>query len=332
MGGSNVAAYGWVLGRFNPDGSGDQDFGFFQLDSDLVGTKPSSILSVAVQEDGKIVAAGQGVDTGNHNYFALFRVDSNGHGDASFGQHPPLAKTYPNSGWLATDFGGGTVGASALLVEADGKLVAAGPGGGPLAVTRYASDGTLDGKTTVLAGSGVHIATALAVQADGKLVTAGWVQHDGSTDFELVRFEDGPGCDDGDLCTDDRFEDRKRCVHTQRVAFAGASCRLDTIGIVLDGAGPDELTPKLQGDIRKRVRPIRSSLRRAERARGKEALRQLRLASKGLHGLLKSVFRNGGRGKIATRRLHLALKEAVADTIARVDALRKPRYGRAAGW
>ena len=72
--------------------------------------------------------------------------------------------------------------ASALAIQADGKIVLAGGAGsdGRFGVARYSSEGTLD---TSFSGDGralVHFtwewnsATGVAIQADGKIVVVGW--------------------------------------------------------------------------------------------------------------------------------------------------------------
>ena len=68
-------------------------------------------------------------------------------------------------------------GASALAIQADGKIVVAG--GARYRVARYNSDGTLDatfggdGKVRIDFTSGSGYATGVAIQADGKIVVVG---------------------------------------------------------------------------------------------------------------------------------------------------------------
>src|SRR5437667_165856 len=132
--------------------------------------------AVAIQTDGKIVAAGYAVLSGNQ-HFALVRYNTDGTLDSSFG----------TGGKVTTDFFGfGRV--NALAIQVDGKIVAAGgafvSGFTTFALVRYNTDGTLDagvgdvGKvTTNIGGSD---ARAVAIQADGKIVAAGVVGFSGS--------------------------------------------------------------------------------------------------------------------------------------------------------
>src|SRR6516225_4144532 len=93
-----------------------------------------------------------------------------------------LDTTFGSGGMVITNFGGYDF-ASALALQSDGKIVAAGttrPGGpsgsSNFALARYNSDGSLD--TTFGTGGRVTAdslgeAFALAIQSDGKIVVAG---------------------------------------------------------------------------------------------------------------------------------------------------------------
>jgi uncharacterized delta-60 repeat protein len=70
---------------------------------------------VAIQGDGKIVAAGMA-----DGRFGLVRYRVNGTRDTTFGG---------GDGWVATDFGDGPDRATDVAIQADGKIVAAGTAG-----------------------------------------------------------------------------------------------------------------------------------------------------------------------------------------------------------
>ena len=124
--------------------------------------------AVAVQPDGKIVAAGYAA-----NDFALTRYNANGTLDTSFG----------TGGRVRTDIGGGEDKAYALALQSDGKIVVAGEavvsGTTEFAVARYNADGTpdtgfgSDGKATVGFGNADR-ARAVAIDNSGKIVVAGY--------------------------------------------------------------------------------------------------------------------------------------------------------------
>ncbi len=131
--------------------------------------------AVAIQLDGKIVAAG-----GTGGRFALARYTPSGRLDRSFG----------NGGRVLADVGARPDvysrawqrGAAAVVVQRDGKIIAAGAGNGDFALVRLTGRGRLDrtfgrnGRvvTDFQGGiSGGDYATAVAVQPDGKIVAVG---------------------------------------------------------------------------------------------------------------------------------------------------------------
>jgi uncharacterized delta-60 repeat protein len=152
--------------------------------------------AIAVQPDGKLVAAGAATINGQVD-FALARYNDNGTLDTGFG----------TNGRVTTDFGGGYEAARSVALQWDGKIVVAG---GSLigffnhfAVARYLSDGTLDasfgtgGKVItkfenrpdgIAPGEVSADADSVAVQPDGKIVVAGYANIEGEEDFALVRY------------------------------------------------------------------------------------------------------------------------------------------------
>ena len=124
-GGSNPK---FALARYNADGSLDTSFDAdgklttdFSQGEDLAWT-------VAVQLDGKIVAGGDAL--GDNPTWALARYSIDGSLDTSFG----------GDGKVTTDFTDGYEAAYGVAIQADGKIVAAGPSGccpPEVAVARY---------------------------------------------------------------------------------------------------------------------------------------------------------------------------------------------------
>jgi uncharacterized delta-60 repeat protein len=143
--------------------------------------------NAVVVQDGKLVAAGFGM-VGSTVDFALARY----HRDGS------LDRTFGTGGRVTTDFGGNGAQGTALVVQADGKLVAAGfthtDAGEDFALARYHRDGSLDrtfgtgGRVTTDFAGTADVALALVVQADGKLVAAGGVNFGTNSDFALARY------------------------------------------------------------------------------------------------------------------------------------------------
>ena len=99
-----------------------------------------------------------------------------------------LDPTFGAGGKVTTVFGGDSR-AYVLVLQPNGKLVAAGVGPNGFALARYNPDGSLDtsfgagGKVTTPIGA----ANALVLQPDGKLVAAG-SNYISPSDFVLVRY------------------------------------------------------------------------------------------------------------------------------------------------
>ncbi len=166
-GATNAFGFSMIaLVRYNGDGTLDTSFN----NSGLVVTKLESIpYGVAIQEDGKIVIAGQyGVN------FILVRYTKTGQLDSSFGL----------SGVVIGNFGGNGDLVSALVIQKDNKIVICGTTNllrlDPVfALARFNEDGSYDktfgSKGVVITSFGKYgaIAAALALQADQKFVVSG---------------------------------------------------------------------------------------------------------------------------------------------------------------
>src|SRR5437773_237131 len=140
------------------------------------------INALVLQPDGKLVAAGYTQNNGSNSDFALVRYNADGSLDGSFGTDGIVTTLIQNGGFF-----------EAVVLQPDGKLVAAGVGGGHFALVRYNADGSLDGtfgtggKVITPIGSFADMAYALVLQPDGKLVAAGSTSN-GSWAFALVRY------------------------------------------------------------------------------------------------------------------------------------------------
>ena len=120
-----------------------------------------------------------------------------------------LDRSFSADGGVLTDFGGFEE-ASAVVVQPDGKLVAAGTafvgGNRDFALARYQPDGSLDtgfgSGGLVLTDFGVGTddgAASLAIQPDGKLVAGGFSNagSPGDFDFALARYNPDGSLDTG---------------------------------------------------------------------------------------------------------------------------------------
>ena len=173
-----------------------------------IGTSGEIASDLGIQSDGKIVVAGYSY-TISDNDFALVRYNTDGTLDATFG----------TGGKVTTAVGTSNDAASALGIQSDGKIVAAGSAAYQsisttydCALVRYNTDGTLD--TSFGTGGKViddpmgfsYVASALRIQSDGKIVVAG-PRNDSSVVFALVRYNTDGSLDttfdtDGRVLTD----------------------------------------------------------------------------------------------------------------------------------
>jgi uncharacterized delta-60 repeat protein len=187
----------FALARFTPSGTLDTTFGGDGKVTTNFTTYDDSAYDVAIQSDGKIVAAGGAAifgGSGAESSFALARYNTNGTLDVSF----------DTDGKLTTDLAGIREQANGIAIQADGKIVAAGTSGqtgepdfspdSKFTLIRYKTDGSVD---TSFDGDGVittNFATdfqdganaGVAIQADEKIVAAGDV---GNRRFALARYE-----------------------------------------------------------------------------------------------------------------------------------------------
>jgi uncharacterized delta-60 repeat protein len=141
------------IGRLNADGSLDSSFNPGAGASDPYS---SSVGSLAVQADGKILVGGTFTNLGGQTRNAIGRLNADGSLDTSFNP-------------------GADGGVNCLAVQADGKILVGGTfemlGGQPRNyVGRLNADGSLDGPFNPGADSEVW---SLAVQADGKILVGG---------------------------------------------------------------------------------------------------------------------------------------------------------------
>jgi uncharacterized delta-60 repeat protein len=168
------------VARYNANGTLDTTFDVDgKVTTDLTSGSDGAY-GVAIQDDGKIVAAG----TADFEKFALARYNTDG----------SLDTTFSGNGTARPDFTAGSDYARAVTIQpADGMIVAAGSAGDSgFALTRYGTDGTPDatfsGNGKVITGftPGSDFARGVVVQADGKIVAAGTAD---LSKFAIARYE-----------------------------------------------------------------------------------------------------------------------------------------------
>lgn len=223
----------FIVARYNSDGTPDPTFGIGgSVTTDFFGGDDQCV-AVAIQGDGKIIVAGfVSIDLDNSD-FALARYNSDGTPDPTFG----------SGGKVTTDFFGSFDGASGVVVQSDGKIVAAGAAivdfatSNDFAVARYNADGTPDasfgigGKVTT-DFSGNDAAADVVLQCDGKIVVAGVADSSNTSgDVAVARYQSDGTLDpsfeaDGKVVTDFLGHDSSRGVGLQsdgRIVVAGST-------------------------------------------------------------------------------------------------------------
>ncbi len=181
-GGTRGSSEGFLLARFNPDGSPDTTFGpeGFRVEPDLHNAgDPRAIDDLALLGDGRIVAAGlgRGPDPDQFNAFGIARYLPSGQLDPDFGD-AGLSVLSPE----------GPGEAAAMDIAPGGKIVAAGERinlavHSEVAVLRLTSEGNPDPSFSAAAPVGFRIfkvpgsesseANAVRVLGDGSVVVGG---------------------------------------------------------------------------------------------------------------------------------------------------------------
>ncbi len=175
----------FMLIRYNIDGSLDNTFDADgKLTTDFGSEDRGK--AVAIQNDGKIVVAGNSLNGGNNN-FALARYNTDG----------SLDNTFDTDGKVSTVFGTVSDSVCSMAIQADGKIVVVGTSwvGSSyyFAVARYNTNGSLDntfdtdGKLTTLISGTYNEAYDVSIQNDGKIVVVG-ISAGTFLNFTIVRY------------------------------------------------------------------------------------------------------------------------------------------------
>ncbi len=181
-----------ILARVNSDGSLDGTFGAGGIVTTALSAGDDAIYAIALQSDGKIVAAGLTTENGR-SVAVVMRYHPNGVLDTGFGNNGVVTTSLQAEGSLFLSV--------AVLdddrIVAGGTLIPPAESSSPWAflLARYQPDGAPD---TSLGGNGVVTTTIpsgdlsswdMVVQPDGKIVLAGYVRMPtGGTDWALARY------------------------------------------------------------------------------------------------------------------------------------------------
>ncbi|HEX2234269.1 MAG TPA: delta-60 repeat domain-containing protein [Thermoleophilaceae bacterium] len=219
----------FALVRYNADGSLDTTFdGDGRVRTDFGGVSENAI-SIAIEPDGQIVAAGFSSANGDSD-IAVARYDTDGGLDTGFGGTGKVLTNVSRYGSPAQD--GDDFGWDVAL-QPDGKIVVAGTDDENRAfeVVRYQPNGDLDasfdgdGKQTTSFGMPHTQGRAVAIQPDLRIVVAGYAGADlNAFQFAIARYTD-------DGTPDGSFDDDGR----RTVDFAGGDDWGEDVAVQPDG-------------------------------------------------------------------------------------------------
>ncbi len=177
----------FALIRYNSDGSLDKQFNRKGIVVTAVGAGNDFAYAVAVQPDGKILAAGHSENEGDFD-LAVVRYHSDGSLDTSFGAS---GKAFVSLGRQADI-------CQAIALQPDSKILIVGYSGegfeNDFALARLNPDGTLDttfgtaGKVITHIRDGHNCANAVTLQPDGGIILAGFSSAESGVDFALARY------------------------------------------------------------------------------------------------------------------------------------------------
>lgn len=179
----------YELYRYNANGTLDSSFsnrgkivGFYIM------VAPTTFRCIAVQKDGKIVAAGSTNDSSGMLKFAMVRLNANGTPDSGFG----------NGGKVITSFDGSAT-ANAIALLEDGKILLGGNTYNPvtyqtdISLAQYLNNGAPDsgfgkaGKVITSLGNQSSV-SAIFILKDGKILIAGNISVNNFANFGLIRY------------------------------------------------------------------------------------------------------------------------------------------------
>lgn len=169
------------------DASGSLDEAFADQGSAFVSDKTDIYpLDLVLDDEQKIVVAASAFEEEEKSHFAIFRFNSDGTPDKSFG----------DSGKVLTKIAPGIDVPRAAKIDKNGKILVAGFSGyNNFVVVRYNTDGTLDNSFAnngiaiiYFNKNGIDTLHALIIQDDGKIVVGGDAQVGSFAGLRMVDF------------------------------------------------------------------------------------------------------------------------------------------------
>ncbi|MEO6456088.1 MAG: T9SS type A sorting domain-containing protein, partial [Ginsengibacter sp.] len=182
---SNYDSAYFAITRFNTNGTPDNTFSGDGIQLTDFGSFKSFASSVAIQTNGKIVAAGRSYLNGVNN-FALARYNTDGTPDNTFSGDGKQNNTFGPGGYYITS----------MAIQTDGKIVAGGfsettsGNSSSFAVARYNTNGepdntfSDDGFQSTYTGAHFNFGRSLAINTNGAIAIGGT-----DDDFTVVLYK-----------------------------------------------------------------------------------------------------------------------------------------------
>ncbi|MFN0213331.1 MAG: T9SS type A sorting domain-containing protein [Saprospiraceae bacterium] len=176
----------FALARYTTNGQLDASFGIAGIQITPFTNEPDGITSIALQTDGKIVAAGYSYLNGIPS-FSLARYNADGSLDVTFDSDGKITTTLNDQGSEAWS----------LAIQNDGKIVVGGRFGAYLksdfGLVRYNTDGSIDSSfgingSTVIDIHSSDVIRSIALWPDGRIVAAGSSSYDTSIVFAIAQY------------------------------------------------------------------------------------------------------------------------------------------------
>ena len=158
----------YLLYRLNTDGSEDKTF-------TKVGKLTDSVISyksLAIQEDGKIIASGYKTDTSGKNVFIINRYNSDGSIDVNF-KSTGIPDAYTSANGLPPGAFSTYRRNMANLIDANGNILVAGTVKNNFGIARFKQDGSFDTLVTVNFTGSDNFFLSAAIGSDGKIILFG---------------------------------------------------------------------------------------------------------------------------------------------------------------
>ena len=170
VGGTTIvdSTYRYFLYRLNTDGSEDKAFTNVGKSTDSV----TAIKSIAIQDDGKIVASAYKTDILGRNIFTMSRYNIDGSMDVDF-----KFKGIPDAYTSANGFPPGaffTFRNIITLLDANGNILVAGSIKDNFGIARFKKDGSFDTVATINFPGSDNTLLSAEIGSDGKIFLSGY--------------------------------------------------------------------------------------------------------------------------------------------------------------